>query len=401
MLNAKRLSQLKDILRQPAAPFREQHVVRCVSEQLTQAGVPYFFDPFGNLVVGVGSQQSYQLLLQKRASGKNKNEPVRVFIAHMDHPGFHGVRWLDDNRLLVKWHGGSPLKHLSGAKVWLADDAQRLTEGGLTAKLSKPKLLKAGWAIDTAEVLISQPGDSSLKQRYPGKKARQLFGSFAFRSDCWVSGKRLYTRAADDLVGVFAIVSTAIEMHRKGAGAPFIGLLTRAEEVGFVGAVQHFELGWLQAARRPVVCVSLEASRTLPGALVGKGPVVRMGDRRTTFDSGASQVLSSLAEKVLPGRHQRRLMDGGACEATAATAWGLPTIGITLPLGNYHNQGFEGGMDCPKPEGPAPEFVHLDDIDGELKLCRGLMRRGLDWSDPWLKTRQRLNKNAVNYKILF
>lgn len=396
MLTAKRLTQLKDILRQPAAPFREQHVVRCVTEQLARAGVPYFFDPFGNLVLDVGSEQSYRRLLQKR-----DGEPVRVFIAHMDHPGFHGVRWLDENRLAIKWHGGSPLKHLSGAKLWLADNEQRLTGGGLTVKLSKPALLKAGWAIDTAEAVITSPDGVSLKQRYPGKKARQLFGSFAFRNDCWTSGKRLYTRAADDLVGVFAIVSTAIQMHRRGKGSPFIGLLTRAEEVGFVGAVQHFELGWLQAARRPVVCVSLEASRTLPGAVIGKGPVVRMGDRRTTFDSGASQVLSSLAEKVLPGRHQRRLMDGGACEATAATAWGLPTIGITLPLGNYHNQGFEGGMDCPKPEGPAPEFVHLDDIDGELRLCRALMRPGLEWSDPWSKTRQRLSKNAINYKTLF
>lgn len=396
MLTAKRLSQLKNILRQPAVPFREQHVVRCVSEQLTHAGVPYFFDPFGNLVVGVGSQQAYGRLLKKR-----DDEPVRVFIAHMDHPGFHGMRWLDDNRLAVKWHGGSPLKHLSGAQVWLADDAQRLTGSQLTAKLSKPKLLKAGWAIDTAEVVISQPKGDSLKQRYPGKKASQLFGSFAFRNDCWTSGKRLYTRAADDLVGVFAIVNTAIEVHRRGAGDSFIGLLTRAEEVGFVGAVQHFELGWLQDSQRPLVCISLEASRTLPGAVIGKGPVVRMGDRRTTFDSGASQVLSMLAEQILPRRHQRRLMDGGACEATAATAWGLPTIGITLPLGNYHNQGFEGGMDCPKPEGPAPEYVHLDDIDGESRLCRALMRRGLPWSDPWLKTRLRLNKNAGSFKRLF
>jgi len=396
MLTAKRLSQLKEILRQPAAPFREQHVMRCVGEQLTQAGVPYFSDPFGNLVVGVDSEKAYRQLLQQR-----DDEPVRVFIAHMDHPGFHAVRWLDEHRLAIKWHGGSPLKHLAGAQVWLADENQRLTGDGLTAKLSKPKLLRAGWAIDTAEVVLTQPAGISLQQRYPGKKATQLYGSFTFRSDCWTSGKRLYTRAADDLVGVFAIVSTAIDLHRRSTAAPFVGLLTRAEEVGFVGAVQHLELGWLQAARRPVICVSLEASRTLPGAIVGKGPVVRLGDRRSIFDSGASQLLSMLADKVLPGRHQRRLMDGGACEATAATAWGLPTIGITLPLGNYHNQGFEGGMDCPKPEGPAPEFVHLDDIDGELRLCRALTQRGIKWSDPWSTTRLRLLKNANHYKSLF
>ena len=133
---------------------------------------------------------------------------------------------------------------------------------------------------------------------------------------------------------------------------------------------------------------------------MGKGPVVRLGDRRTPFESGALQVLSEIAEKILPKAHQRRLMDGGACEATAATAWGVPTVGITLPLGNYHNQGFEGGMDCPQVDGPAPEFVHLDDINGELKLCRALMSSGLPWSDPWKKVRARLMGNARNYNNL-
>jgi len=400
MLTAKRLSLLKDILRQPAAPFREQHVARCVSAHLARVGVAHFFDPVGNLVVGVATAMAYQRLLNRRTTSADKNEPVRIFIAHMDHPGFHGVKWLAANRLAVKWHGGSPLKHLPGARLWLANDEGEITNSTVRARLLKPKLLKAGWAIDRAEVQFQTPDGMLLAERYAGHQAKSLFGSFAFRSHCWISGKRLYTRAADDLVGVFAIVSTAIDLHRRNAGAPFIGLLTRAEEVGFVGAVQHFELGWLAAAKRPLVCVSLEASRTLPGARVGKGPVVRLGDRRTPFESGALQVLSEIAEKTLPKAHQRRLMDGGACEATAATAWGLPTVGITLPLGNYHNQGFEGGMDCPRVEGPAPEFVHLDDISGELKLCRALMSSGLPWSDPWQKTRIRLVKNAQNYNNL-
>ncbi len=399
MLTAKRLDLLKDILRQPAVPFREQHVARCVSEHLAQAAVPHFFDPIGNLVVGIASEKAYRQLLNRR-TGRDKNEPVRVFIAHMDHPGFHGVRWLGPNRLAVKWHGGSPLKHLSGARLWVADAAAEITGATVQAKLLKPRLLKAGWAMDTAEVQFQSTDGIPLTERFAGRQAKNLFGSFTFRSHCWLSGQRLYTRAADDLVGVFAIVSTAIDLQRRHSGAPFIGLLTRAEEVGFVGAVQHFELGWLKAAKRPVLSVSLEASRTLPGAYVGKGPVVRLGDRRTTFESGALQVLSDLAQKVLPKAHQRRLMDGGACEATAATAWGLPTVGITLPLGNYHNQGFEGGMDCLKAEGPAPEFVHLSDIGGELKLCKALLSPGLEWADPWQKTRDRLLKNTRQYSKL-
>lgn len=392
VLTQRQLLLLKDILRRPAAPFREQHVVQCVTTHLQQAGVPHYFDVTGNIVVGVNSETKYRRLLNVRDLSSQNREPVRVFIAHMDHPGFHGLRWVDKERLAIQWHGGSPLKHLAGAKVWLANDESELGEG----QLSKVSLLKTGWAIDKAEVRFSRDTLQSLT-RY---KAKTLFGGFVFRSHCWISGKRLYTRAADDLAGVFCIVDTAIHLYRKTnkKKPPFIGLLTRAEEVGFVGAVNHFQNSPLTSARRPVVCVSLEASRTLPGAVIGKGPVVRQGDRRTTFDNGGLEVLTALAEKILPKRHQRRVMDGGSCEATAATAWGLPTIGITLPLGNYHNQGFEGGMDCPKLEGPAPEFVHLDDIAGELALCRALMKPGLDWDDPWAVVRHRLQKNTSRYK---
>jgi endoglucanase len=261
-----------------------------------------------------------------------------------------------------------------------------------------PVIHKQGWAIAKAEVRFARATLARLK----GRRAKELFGGFAFRAHHWTSGRRIYTRAADDLAGVFCIVATALEVFAQPnvKKAPFIGLLTRAEEVGFVGAIRHFEQSPLTRAKRPVLVVSLEASRTLPGAIVGKGPVVRLGDRRTVFNSGALHVLSALAEKTLPGRHQRRVMDGGTCEATAATAWGLTTLGITLPLGNYHNQGLEGGMDCPRPQGPAPEFVHLDDIDGELQLCQALLAPNLPWADPWAQTRARLRQNAASYNTL-
>ena len=384
MLTTTRQQLLKDILSQPTAPFREVHVLRCVTAHLQRAGVPCFEDPAGNLIVGVDSRAAYRRLLRERSE-----QPVRLFIAHMDHPGFHGVRWLDEMRLAVKWLGGSPVKHVAGAGVWLSDGERVLGEG----RLRKVKLLKQGWAMDRAVVQFSR----ELACHLP---ARQLFGGLQFRAPYWRSGKRIYARAVDDLAGVFAIVSTAIDLFKRGKASrpPFLGLLTRAEEVGFVGAVRHFDLGWLDERRRPLVCVSLEASRTLPGARIGKGPVVRLGDRRTTFDPGGLRLLSDLAQRLLPDRHQRRIMDGGSCEATAATAWGIPTIGLTLPLGNYHNQCFDGGMDCPKAQGPAPEFVHCDDVDGLLRLCRGLMRPGLVWHAPWAETQARLRKNTQRFK---
>ena len=125
---------------------------------------------------------------------------------------------------------------------------------------------------------------------------------------------------------------------------------------------------------------------------------MRLGDLRTPFHAGYSQVLTELAEQVLPQQHQRRLMDGGSCEGSAATAYGLPTIALAVPLGNYHNQGLEGGPDCRGHLGPAPEFVDLNDVEGQRKLCLALMQAKLPWADPWRKVKTRLQKNFSDYQ---
>ncbi|MFP5349223.1 MAG: hypothetical protein ACLGHO_05220 [Gammaproteobacteria bacterium] len=368
-MNATRYRLLTQLLTQPTAPFREALVVDFVIKVLTRAGVPHFLDPIGNIVVGCADARAYRRKLRAART------PVRLFIAHMDHPGFHGLRWRAPNRLVVRWHGGSPVKHVAGARVWLANGDGYVGAG----RLQNVKLHPAGYSIATADVVLARDARAARLA-----DATTLYGGFGFRAPVWRSGKRLYTKAADDLVGVYAVLATALDLNRarRRADIPFLGLLTRAEEVGFVGAIGHFELGWL-TPRDNVVCVSLETSRTLPNAVIGRGPVVRLGDRRTVFDHGGVNILSEIARTVLPGRHQRRIMDGGTCEATAAIAYGLRAIGLSVPLGNYHNQGFEGGPDCARPEGPAPEFVHLDDIDGLVTLCGALLRPDLAWDRPW------------------
>lgn len=383
-MNRAQHALLLDILNQPTAPFREWHVLATAARHLRRAGVPHFADPHGNLVIGAATRQEYLLRLRERTA-----EPLRLLVAHADHPGFHGLRWLNRDSLLVKWHGGSPIRHLRGARVWLADSVGLAGQGEITRAI----ILPSRHAIDTAVVHVR-------KLIKPPPAAPELFGGFGFRAAVWESRRKLYTKAADDLVGVFAVVNTAIRLQhaQRRQPAPFLGLLTRGEEVGFIGAIGHLELGWLQRARRPVVVVSLETSRTLPQAHIGKGPVVRLGDRRTVFDPAYSQVLATVAERSLPGRHQRRIMDGGSCEATAAIAWGLPAIGISVPLGNYHNQGLEGGPDCRGTNGPAPEFVHLDDVTGLSELCLGLYTPGQDWQNPWHAVRQRLANNLRTYR---
>jgi putative aminopeptidase FrvX len=381
-MNQREQDLLFDLLHQPTAPFRETHVTKFVAAKLRRARVPFFFDPSGNIVVGTASADEYKKLLSRK-----DREPLRLFVAHMDHPGFHGVRWLSDSLLEVTWHGGAPVKGLQGAKLWLAD------HNGYTAlgRMTRPRLDKTRKRVLDARVQIER------KTWLLPPPAQTLFGGFGERAPVWREGNLFYTKAADDLVGVFAIVRTAMKLFAGGKRRrPFIGLLTRAEEVGFIGMLAHLELGWLQRAKRNVICVSLETSRTLPGADIGKGPVVRLGDRRTVFDAGYLRVLAEVAEKVLPKQHQRRIMDGGTCEATAALAYELPAIGISVPLGNYHNESYEG-----RTRGrPAPEYVHRDDVAGLLTLCEGLMRPGLPWDAPWENTRRALRRNFQQQRRL-
>jgi len=370
---------LFQLLSCPTAPFRESQVAFCVKSFLEKEKLSYFEDPIGNIVVGASSQGEYLKKLKNL-----ETDPVRFFIAHMDHPGFHGVKWISRKILGVKWHGGTPRKFLTGSKVWLSTQAGNFWEG----KIQKAKLNKAKTALASSQVVIT---DTKAVEEIECVQARELFGAFLFSSPVWEKKKILYTKAADDLVGVFAILTLA--KHLKNHHSKFLGLISRAEEVGFVGTIAHLNLGWMKAFGSKVAVVSLETSRTLPGAVVGKGPVVRLGDRATPFDPELTQVLTQVAQKKLKLKYQRRIMDGGTCEATAALAFGYRAMGISIPLGNYHNQSFEAGPESRGEWGPAPEFVHLEDIQGMLKLCEGLMEDNLPWNDPWQKKREALLKS--------
>lgn len=378
---------LGSILSQPTAPFREGRVMHAVLEALQAGKVPHFLDPVGNIVVGVASRVAYSKLFAKKTP-----EPVRLFIAHMDHPGFHGVRWRSSTELETKWYGGSPTTHCNGAPVWLA------RTGGLdftSGTMEETKLIPSGRGIESSIVRFEGPQDPSIDPS-------TLYGAFKFRAPHWTEGELIYSHVADDLIGVFAILSLALDhFSRPRAGDPlFVGLLTRAEEVGFIGAIGHFELGWIQKRKRTAFCVSLETSKTLPGADIGKGPVVRLGDRMTMFSAGHVRIFSDLAQSVLPDRHQRRVMDGGSCEATAATVYGLPTVGISVPLGNYHNQSFQGGPDSRGELGPAPEFVHREDMLGMIELCQALLRPKLPWSKPFAAQAKAFKKSYRGYRKL-
>jgi endoglucanase len=66
--------------------------------------------------------------------------------------------------------------------------------------------------------------------------------------------------------------------------------------------------------------------------------VIRVGDASTVFDQELTNKISWAATRLrLP--HQRKLLAGGSCEATAFGVYGFRAAGLCLPLENYHNMG--------------------------------------------------------------
>ena len=68
-----------------------------------------------------------------------------------------------------------------------------------------------------------------------------------------------------------------------GAQARVHALFTRAEEIGFAGALASLQIAGSRS--RPIPTLSLETSQARGFARVDAGPVVRVGDRLSIFDS--------------------------------------------------------------------------------------------------------------------
>lgn len=164
------------------------------------------------------------------------------------------------------------------------------------------------------------------------------------------------SRVCDDLIGCAAIIALFMELEDAEVDADVYGLFTRAEEVGFNGAVAMAK-NW--PLPKGVRFVSLETSAPRGGAEIGEGPAIRVGDRSSVFDDAiTAELVDAATEEKIP--HQRCLLDGGSCEATAMNLYGIPAAGISVLLGNYHN--------VPPKRGIAEEYVSLKDAKNLVKL---------------------------------
>ena len=244
---------------QPATSFMEAGVAGVVREVLDEGSVPYQTDSYGNIIAHL------------QGSSTGGSVPPIAFMAHMDHPGFEAIA-MDGDFLVGVAMGGVPQSSFeAGVPVQvILPDGQRLA-AGTAGPFGEPSERKALISLEDASRLSEVPLPSSV-----------VFDLVDFQ----LEDGFIRMRAVDDLAGVgstLAMLSALAGQDEPPAGDVY-GVFTRAEEVGLVGARLLAEAGTLPTE---TLVVSLESSRTLPGAEIGSGPVIRVGDAGFTFNADA------------------------------------------------------------------------------------------------------------------
>jgi endoglucanase len=272
--------------------------------------------------------------------------------------------------------------------------------GNLLAHYRRKTRAAAGWAFAAH---MDHPGwvrEPNRQFRFLGSVAskylvddpsRKSFGDFAMWDlpafEC--HDEQIHSRACDDLMGCAEIIALFRDLEAERADVHCLGLFTRAEEVGFVGAIKLAKANILPSK---VTVFSLETSTPRGGARIGAGPIIRVGDKMSIFDGPATARLLELAQaNAIPA--QRCLLDGGTCEATAYQLYGYRCVAASLALGNYHN--------CTPDETIAPEFVAVEDYANMVRLCLAAVLDREVATTGRRRLRQKLENNASSFRRLY
>ncbi|MBN1489854.1 MAG: M20/M25/M40 family metallo-hydrolase [Phycisphaerae bacterium] len=310
-MNAQHLRILKDLLSLPTAPFAEHRIIDYVRAFCRErTGVRFTQDRFGNVLLRLG---------------RARRRPL-VLAAHMDHPGFIAERMIGKELVRAAWHGGVEPAYFIGAKVRFFSGSQPV----------RGEVVR----IQTAVI----PGPAQRRERVTRadiRVAREVktgaVGMWNF-PDTAIRGHRIRARGCDDIAGVAAALACVDELVRRHGSPNLCVLLTRAEEVGFAGAIAAANDRSLPA---DAIIVAIECSAERPHVRMGSGPILRVGDHTSVFTPAATAWCRTIAETVATTdstfTFQRALMDGGTCESSVYCEFGYAATGVCIALGNYHN----------------------------------------------------------------
>ena len=336
---------LKALTGIPTAAAREDRVIEWVTDWVAQRrNLTIRADPAGNLVI-------------TRGGGADPARPPIFMTAHLDHPAFVVRRRIDDRTVELEFRGGVHDPYFTDAKIEIFDADGRPHRAVITRLDPSAKPFK--------RVEARLRAASGVEAGDIGRWALRGRGA----TPTVVEG-RLHTPACDDLAGVAAALSTLDVLRRRKSMTHVGVLLTRAEEIGFVGAIAVCKRRTVPRSAR-LIC--LENSRSFPESPIDGGPILRVGDKLSVFSPGLTNRLSLLLgdyERDNPRfKAQRKLMPGGICEASTFAAYGYEASCVCLPLGNYHNMvDIDGVLGGKRPARVGPEQISMADYHGLIEL---------------------------------
>jgi endoglucanase len=350
----------------PTAAGREFRVVKFISDWVNaRPAMQLHTDATGNLTV----------TLRDSVTG---GRPV-YFTAHLDHPAFVVERIIAPGVLELSFRGGVMDDYFVNAKVAVFDSVDKRHAGVLKGKCEAPAVggranpftyytcelhdTKAAESVEVGDVCV---WDLPAAQ---------------------ITDGIVHTHACDDLaaaaaaLAAFDVLSGLVAGERQDVRL----LFTRAEEIGFIGAIAATRDGTMPKEAR---VIALENSRSFPhDSPINGGPIVRVGDRISVFTPSLTDAIAKRAEEIAGGpasptasqknstlpawKWQRKLMAGGACEASVFCAAGYEATCVCLPLGNYHNMGDLTAVQAGTNTRPATierEQIGLADYEGLVDL---------------------------------
>lgn len=384
------LQRLLDLTQLPTAAGKEHRVIDWINRWVSERpDLAIARDKSGNLVISP-------------CSPWKSSEPPLFVTAHLDHPAFVVERIVSPGTLELSFRGG--------VMDVFFEDAPIIVHGMETASTRSP-----------ARLIGAAPSHSTAGKHYlaelSGTGAAPRVGDIATwdlpPAEISADGI-LHTHVCDDLAAAAAALSAFDVLRQRsmqGGEVQDVRLLfTRAEEIGFIGAIAACKHGTMPRGSR---VIALENSRSFPDSPIGGGPIVRVGDRLSVFTPWLTSACAKRAEDIAgspappappqkqgapPGAHpwQRKLMAGGACEASVFCAFGYDATCLCLPLGNYHNMPHlaelhAGTYDRARhgPPRAAREFISISDYRGLIDLLVAIGER-LVRTDPVMERVEKL-----------
>lgn len=363
------LSWLKELTQIPTAAGHEQRVIDWIERWARERpGVVITRDQAGNLHVARATEPA--------------GRPV-YFTAHMDHPAFVVERIVAPEVLECSFRGGVMDDYFTNTPILVHDSHGQTHKAAIFGepKAGEPdakgkpspfkhylaELIHPTDAIAVGDVAVWDLPHSEILEGI------------------------LHAPACDDLAALAAAVAAFdVLLNTTPYSQPVRMLFTRAEEIGFVGAIGACREGTMPREAR---VIALENSRSFADSPIGGGPIVRVGDRMSIFTPGLTDAIAKRAEEIAGGapvtasqkltqtpawKWQRKLMAGGACEASAYCAAGYEATCVCLPLGNYHNMSdlerVQAGDKAAQAK-IAREFISVHDFEGLVDLLIACGRR--------------------------